>query len=57
MDSYELGLEGLHRTFYYTSEAVKDYKDELNKELSDIDKKICDVLHFIELVKSVVLKQ
>ena len=52
MDSYELeklDWKAYIEHFIYTSEAVKDYKDELNKELSDIDKKICDVLHFIEL--------
>lgn len=55
MDSYELeklDWKAYIEHFVYTSEAVKDYKEELNKELSDIDKKICDVLHFIELCET-----
>ena len=55
INSYELeklDWEEYIEHFIYTSEAVKNYKEELNQELSDIDKKICDVLHFIELCET-----
>ena len=38
--------------FTYVVSAIKDYRDELAKKHSDIDKKICDVLHYIELCET-----
>lgn len=38
--------------FTYLVEGLKDYKDELSKKHSDIDQKICDVLHYIELCET-----
>lgn len=35
--------------FTYLVEGLKDYRDELSKKHSDIDQKICDILHYIEL--------
>ena len=35
--------------FTYVVEGLKDYRDELNKKQSDVDQKICDILHYIEL--------
>ena len=31
--------------FTYLVEGLKDYRDELSKKHSDIDQKICDILH------------
>lgn len=38
--------------FTYLVEGLKDYKEELTKKHSDIDQKICDVLHYIELCET-----
>lgn len=38
--------------FTYIVEGLKDYKDELSKKHSDIEQKICDVLHYIELCET-----
>lgn len=38
--------------FTYVASAVKDYRDELTKKLSDMDQKICDILHYIELCET-----
>lgn len=38
--------------FTYLVEGLKDYKDELSKKHSDIEQKICDVLHYIELCET-----
>ncbi|MGN0711907.1 MAG: hypothetical protein ACI4LO_09100 [Anaerovoracaceae bacterium] len=35
--------------FIYIASGLKEYKEGLLKEESDVDKKICDVLHYIEL--------
>jgi len=35
--------------FSYIASGIKDYREELLKAESDVDKKICDVLHYIEL--------
>lgn len=35
--------------FTYLVKGLKDYRDELAKKHSDIDQKICDILHYIEL--------
>lgn len=38
--------------FTYLVEGLKDYRDELAKKHSDIDQKICDILHYIELCET-----
>lgn len=38
--------------FTYLVEGVKDYREELAKKHSDIDQKICDILHYIELCET-----
>lgn len=38
--------------FTYLVEGIKDYRDELAKKHSDIDQKICDILHYIELCET-----
>lgn len=38
--------------FTYLVEGLKDYRDELSKKNSDIDQKICDILHYIELCET-----
>ena len=38
--------------FTYVVEGLKDYRDELNKKQSDVDQKICDILHYIELCQT-----
>ncbi len=38
--------------FTYLVECLKDYRDELSKKHSDIDQKICDILHYIELCET-----
>ena len=38
--------------FTYLVEGLKDYRDELSKKHSDIDQKICDILHYIELCET-----
>ena len=38
--------------FTYLVAALKDYRDELSKKHSDIDQKICDILHYIELCET-----
>lgn len=38
--------------FIYVASAVKNYRDELTKKHSDIDQKICDILHYIELCET-----
>lgn len=38
--------------FTYLVEGMKDYRDELSKKHSDIDQKICDILHYIELCET-----
>lgn len=35
--------------FCYVASSLKNYQDELNSALSDIDMKICDVMHYVEL--------
>ena len=37
------------RQFLYISSSAKTYHDELNEQLSEVDQKICDILHYIEL--------
>lgn len=38
--------------FTYLVAGLKDYRDNLAKKHSDIDQKICDILHYIELCKT-----
>lgn len=38
--------------FMYIVAGIGKYRDEINGKLSDIDKKICDVLHYIELCET-----
>lgn len=38
--------------FIYLVEGLKGYKEELSKKHSDIDQKICDILHYIELCET-----
>lgn len=38
--------------FTYLVEGMKDYRDELAKRHSDIEQKICDILHYIELCET-----
>lgn len=38
--------------FTYIVEGLKKYRDELAKKHSDIDQKICDILHYIELCET-----
>ena len=38
--------------FTYIVAGIGKYRDEINRKLSDIDKKICDVLHYIELCET-----
>lgn len=38
--------------FTFVAEGIKNYQDELKKNLSDVDQKICDILHYIELCET-----
>jgi hypothetical protein len=38
--------------FTYLVASLKDYRDDLAKKHSDIDQKICDILHYIELCET-----
>ena len=38
--------------FTYLVEGLKNYRDELAKKHSDIEQKICDILHYIELCET-----
>ena len=38
--------------FAYVASGIKDYRDELAKKHSDIEQKICDILHYIELCET-----
>ena len=38
--------------FTYLVAGIKDYRDNLSKKHSDIDQKICDILHYIELCET-----
>lgn len=38
--------------FTYVASEIKDYRDELAKKHSDIEQKICDILHYIELCEA-----
>lgn len=51
-DLSEMDWEEYLRHFTYLVEGMKDYRDELTKKHSDIDQKICDILHYIELCET-----
>lgn len=51
-DLSQMDWEGYLEHFTYLVSALNSYKDELTKSHSDIDKKICDVLHYIELCET-----
>ena len=38
--------------FTYLVNGIKDYRDELAKKHSDVEQKICDILHYIELCET-----
>lgn len=38
--------------FTYLVEGLKNYREELSKKHSDIEQKICDILHYIELCET-----
>lgn len=38
--------------FTYLVEGLKDYREQLSKKHSDIEQKICDILHYIELCET-----
>jgi len=38
--------------FIYVASGINDYRDELAKKHSDIEQKICDILHYIELCET-----
>lgn len=38
--------------FTYLVEGIKDYREKLAKKHSDVDQKICDILHYIELCET-----
>ena len=40
--------------FTYLVEGLKDYREQLAKKHSDIEQKICDILHYIELCETSV---
>lgn len=51
-DLSEMDWEEYLTHFTYLVEGIKDYRDELAKKHSDIDQKICDILHYIELCET-----
>lgn len=38
--------------FTYVASEIKDYRDELARKHSDIEQKICDILHYVELCET-----
>lgn len=51
-DEYDLSAinwEEYLTNFSYIVSNISCYKDELNQKLAEVDKKICDILHYIEL--------
>lgn len=38
--------------FTYVASGIKDYRDELARRHSDIEQKICDILHYVELCET-----
>ena len=51
-DEYDLSAinwEDYLTNFDYIASNINSYKDELSQKLAEVDKKICDILHYIEL--------
>lgn len=48
-DIHKIDWEEYLIHFCYIASGIKNYQEELNQLLSDIDMQICDVLHYIEL--------
>lgn len=48
----EMDWEEYLTHFTYLVDGIKEYRAELNKKYSDIDQKICDILHYIELCET-----
>lgn len=48
-DLSEIDWEEYLNQFAYIASAVKNYREDLNETESELDKKICDILHYIEL--------
>ncbi len=51
-DLSEMDWAGYLTHFTYLVAGLKDYRDDLAKKHSDIDQKICDILHYIELCET-----
>lgn len=51
-DLSEMDWEEYLTHFAYVASNLTDYKDELTKKQSEVDQKICDVLHYIELCET-----
>lgn len=51
-DLSEIDWEEYLEYFAYVAEGLKNYRDELSKKESDIDQKISDILHYIELCET-----
>lgn len=51
-DLSEMDWEEYLTHFTYLVEGLMDYREELSKKHSDIDQKICDILHYIELCET-----
>lgn len=51
-DLSEIDWEEYLEHFAYVAEGLKNYRDELSKKQSDMDQKICDILHYIELCET-----
>lgn len=51
-DLSEMDWEEYLTHFSYVASNLTDYKDELTKKQSEVDQKICDVLHYIELCET-----
>lgn len=51
-DLSEMDWEEYLTHFAYEASNLTDYKDELTKKQSEVDQKICDVLHYIELCET-----
>lgn len=51
-DLSEMDWEEYLTHFTYLVDGIKDYRDELTRRHSDIDQKICDILHYIEFCET-----
>ncbi len=48
-DTLDNNWEGRLSELYYLSSHVDEYYEKLNSMLSDVDKEVCDILHYLEL--------